>query len=222
MCRLSGADCAPAVRVWVRETASKAARRLGSTQQNASDLASAQSIGAWRSRTNADDRLSRAPLGRIEGGDGIVEARDLADIRPQPSVPHPLDNLTQLGTIGLDDEIDRQAVDGPCLARSDDGHQRSAGADETRGSLSDVAADEIEHQVDAADVFQSVVVEIDELTRAEVERLLPVGCAPGADHVGAGFACELRHHGPDCAGGAVREHALSGLQTAELEQSLPC
>jgi len=49
------------------------------------------------SRTNADDRLPIDPLGRVEGSDGIVEGRDLADVRPQPSVPHPLDNLTQLG-----------------------------------------------------------------------------------------------------------------------------
>ena len=60
--------------------------------------------------TNADDRLPRAPLGRVEGGDGIVEGRDVADVRPQPSVPHPLHDLTQLATIGLDNEVDRQAA----------------------------------------------------------------------------------------------------------------
>src|SRR6201993_1264260 len=52
------------------------------------------------SPTNADDRLPRAPLGRVEGGDSLVEGRDVADVRPQSSVPHPLDDLTQLGTIG--------------------------------------------------------------------------------------------------------------------------
>src|SRR5690349_19699262 len=31
-----------------------------------------ESIGACRSRTNADDRLPRASLGRVESGDGIV------------------------------------------------------------------------------------------------------------------------------------------------------
>ena len=36
-------------------------------------------------------------------------------------------NLTQLGTIGLDDEVDRQAVSGPRLRRSDHGHQCSSG-----------------------------------------------------------------------------------------------
>src|SRR5262245_6777027 len=87
-------------------------------------------IGTCRSRTNADDRLTRAALGRVEGGDGIVEGRDVADVRPQSSVPHPLDDLTQLGTIGLDNEVDRQAVGGPCLARPDDGHERSSGSNQ--------------------------------------------------------------------------------------------
>ena len=69
-------------------------------------------MGACRSPANADDRLSADPPGRIEGGDGIVEGRDGADVRPQPSVPHPPDDLTQLGTIGLDNEVNRQAMDG--------------------------------------------------------------------------------------------------------------
>ena len=43
----------------------------------------------------------------MQGGVGIVEGRDGADVRPQPSVPHPLHDLTQLGTIGLDNEVDR-------------------------------------------------------------------------------------------------------------------
>src|SRR4029453_1518939 len=41
------------------------------------------------SRTNADDRLPVDPLGRVEGGDGIVEGRDGADVRPQPTVTPP-------------------------------------------------------------------------------------------------------------------------------------
>jgi len=35
-----------------------------------------------------------------------------------------------LGTIGLDNEVDRQAVGGPRLCRSDDGHQRSSGSNQ--------------------------------------------------------------------------------------------
>src|SRR5215467_4991067 len=64
------------------------------------------SMGACRSRTNADDRLPLDPLGRVEGGGGIVEGRDVADVRLQSSVSRPLDDLTQLGTIGLDNEVD--------------------------------------------------------------------------------------------------------------------
>src|SRR5262245_46393242 len=106
--------------------------------------------------TNADDRLSCDPVGRVEGRDRLVEGRDVADVRPQSSVPHPLDNLTQLGTIGLDNEVDGQAVNGPRVRRSDDGHHCSSCPDQTRGPLPDVAADDIEYQVDAADVLEGV------------------------------------------------------------------
>src|SRR6187549_3609019 len=143
------------------------------------------------SRTNADDRLPLEPRGRVECGDGVVEGRDGSDVRPQSSVPHSLDDLTQLGTIGLDNEVDREAVDGPRLGRPDDGHQRSSGANQACGPLLDVAADDIEHQIDAADVFQRVVVEVDELLRVEVERLLTVGSASGTDDVAADLTCEL-------------------------------
>jgi hypothetical protein len=177
-------------------------------------------INAGRSRTYANDRLPRASHGRVEGGDGVVEGRDGADVRPQPAVPHPLDDLTQLGAIGLDNEVDRQAVDRPRLGRSDDGNQRSARSNEARGSLPDIAADEIEHQIDSADVFEDVVVEVDKLLRAEVERLLTVGSASGADDVCAGLSGKLRHYRPDCAGRAVREDALPRLKAAVLEQSL--
>src|SRR3954463_9510978 len=143
------------------------------------------STGACRSRTNADDRLPRASLGRIEGGDGIVEGCDVADVRPQSSVPHPLDDLTQLGTIGLDNEVDSQSVDGPRLGRPDNRHQYSSGSNLACGPLPDVAADDIEHQIDSTDVFQGVVLEIDKLLRTEVERFLAVGGTSGADDVGA-------------------------------------
>ena len=149
-------------------------------------------MGACRSRTNADDRLPADPFGRIESGDGIVEGRDVADVRPQSSVPRPLDDLTQLGTIGHENKVDRQAVGGPRLGRAGDGHQRSSGSDQACGPLRDVAADDIEHQIDADGVFQRVVVEVDELLRAEVERLLTVGSASGADDVAAGNGARLR------------------------------
>ena len=91
-------------------------------------------------RTNADDRLPRDPLGRVESGDGIVEGRYFADVRPQPSVTHPPDDLTQLGAIGHDNEVDRQAVGEPCLGRPGDRHQRSSGSNQACGPLRDFAA----------------------------------------------------------------------------------
>src|SRR5438034_7662788 len=100
-------------------------------------------------------------------------------------------------------EVDREAVGGPRLGRPDDGHQGSSGSNQACGSLPDVAADGIENQIDSADVFEDVVLEVDELLRAEVERLLTVGSASGADDVGAELTCELRDHPPDCAGCAV-------------------
>src|SRR5262245_57122878 len=118
---------------------------------------------------NADDRLALDPLGRVEGGDGVIEGRDVADVRPHSPVTRPPDKLTPLGAIGYDDEVDSQAVSGPCLGRAGDGHQRSSGANQACGPLRDVAAEDIENQIDSADIFQGVVIEGDELLRAEVE-----------------------------------------------------
>src|SRR6478672_9827570 len=146
-------------------------------------------MGACRSRMNADDRLPLASLGPVEGGDGVVEGRDVADVRPQSSVPYPPDELTQLGAIGYDDEVDRQAARGSRLGRAGDGHQRSSGANQGRRPLRDVAADDIENQIDCADVFQGFVIEVDELLCAEVESHLTAGRAPGADNVRASLTC---------------------------------
>src|SRR5262249_50196548 len=111
-------------------------------------------------RANADDRLPVDALGPVESGDGIVEGRDVADVRPQSSVAHPLDDLLQLGAIGLHDEVDGQSAGGPCLGRAGDRHQCSSGSDQACGSLADVAAENIEHQVYCADVFQGVGLEV--------------------------------------------------------------
>src|SRR6266487_6515620 len=173
-------------------------------------------MGARRSRTNADDCLPVDPFGRIEGGDGVVEGRDVADVRPQPSIAHPLDDLTQLGAIGQDNKVNRQAVGGPRLGRPGDGHQCSSGSNQACGPHPDVAADDIENQIDSADVCKDVVLEVDELVCAEVERLLTVGSASGADDIGTELTCELRHHRPDCACRAVREDALPRLKVAVL------
>src|SRR4051795_2838332 len=70
-----------------------------------SDLRSnASSAAGWRAitaatagmsvrpDTNADNRLALDSLGRVERGDGVVEGRDVADVRPQPTIPDPLDD----------------------------------------------------------------------------------------------------------------------------------
>ena len=75
-------------------------------------------LNTW---SNADDRLALASLGRVERGDGVVEGRDVANVRPQSSFPYPLDELTQLGAIGYDDEVDSQAAKGPRLGRAGNG-----------------------------------------------------------------------------------------------------
>src|SRR5258708_12872153 len=123
--------------------------------------------------------------------------------------------------MGMDKEADRQAGGGPRLGRPDDGHQCSSGSNQTCGPLLDVAADDIEHQIDAADVFQRVVVEVDELLRAEVERLLTVGSASGADDIPAGLTCELRHHPPTYPAPPVPEPPLPRLTPALPDQPLP-
>src|SRR5246127_2668948 len=170
---------------------------------------------------NADDRLSLDPLGRVEGGNRTVEGSHVADVCPQPTDPDSLDELTQLGAIGYDDEVDSQAARGPRLGRAGDGHQRSSGANRARRPLRDVAAEDIENQVDPADIFQGVVIEVYELLCAEVESRLTAGSAPGADDVRAGLTCELGCHRTDYAGRAVYEDALPRLKAAVLEQALP-
>src|SRR5438874_10566810 len=141
--------------------------------------------GRWAilgsSRMNADDRLSLDPLSPVEGGNGIVEGSQIADVCPQPTIPEALDELTQLGAIRYDDEVDSQAASGPRLRRAGNGHQRPSDANHARRTLRDVAAKDIENQIDFADVFQGVVIKIDELLRAEVERRLTAASAPGAD-----------------------------------------
>src|SRR3954467_13358786 len=170
---------------------------------------------------NADDRLSLDPLGRVEGGNRIVEGSHVADVCPQPTNPDPLYELTQLGAIGYDDEVDSQAARGPRLGRAGDGHQRSSGANQACRPLPDVAADDIENQIDFGDIFQGVVIEVYELLCAEVESLLTAGSVPCADDVRAGLTCELGRHRTDYAGRAVHEDALPRTKAAVLEQPLP-
>src|SRR5947207_11770805 len=170
---------------------------------------------------NADDRLSLDPLGPVEGGNRIVEGSRVANVCPQPTNPKPLDELTHLGAIGYDDEVDSQAPRGPRLGRAGDGHQRSSDANHARRPLRDVAAEDIENQIDPADIFQGVVIEVDELLCAEVESRLTAASAPRADDVRAGLTCELARHRTDHAGRTVHEDPLPSVKAAVLEQPLP-
>src|SRR6187431_853981 len=55
-------------------------------------------------------------------------------------------------------ESTTKSIARPSAGRAaDDGHQCPSGPDQTRGPLPDVAADDIENEVDAADVLQTVV-----------------------------------------------------------------
>src|SRR5262249_50287411 len=125
------------------------------------------------------------------------------------------------GAIGYDDEVNSQAASGPRLGQAGDGYQSSSGANHARRPLRDVAAEDIENQIDPADIFQGVVIEVEELLRAEVESRLPATSAPGADDVRAGLTCELGRHRTDYAGRTVHEDALTRTKTAVLEQPLP-
>src|ERR1700722_15097984 len=102
---------------------------------------------------NTDDGLSLDPLGPVEGGNRIVEGSHVADVCPQPTNPDPLNDLTQLGAIGYDDEVNGQAAGRTRLGRAADGHQRSSGANHPRRPLCDVAAKDIENQIDLANIF---------------------------------------------------------------------
>src|SRR3954468_23012918 len=190
--------------------------RLTAAQEGAGRLTVPGSL-----RTNADDRLPLDAPGWVERGGCIVEGRDLADVCPQPPVAHPLDELTELCAIGLDDKIDRQAVDRPCLRRAGDRDQHSPGPDQARGPPADVSADDVEHEIDSADVRQRVVVEVDEFMRAEVERCLPVSRTSSADDMGARISGQLCRHRSDTTCRAVHEHALPHVEAAVHEKPLP-
>lgn len=126
---------------------------------------------------NADDRLSRTPPSREERFHGVVESGHVADVRPEPALSHPPGDLGQLSGVGLDHEVDS------LFECPGDAHQGAPGADQLGGSLLDVATDDIEDQVDPADVLEGVMLEIDELVGTEIKRLLAVGRPSGTDHV---------------------------------------
>src|ERR1700758_1317430 len=158
---------------------------------------------------------------RLKAATASSRAATLPMLCPQPTNPDPLDEFTQLGAIWYDDEVDSQAARGPRLGRAGDGHQHSSGANHARRPLRDVAAEDIENQIDFADVFQGVVIEVDELLCAEVESRLTTASAPGANDARASLTRELAPHRTASAGRTVHEYALPRVKAAVLEQPLP-
>ena len=74
-----------------KETVRKTAlsQKQKSDDDRSDQLIVVRGMSAWKwravignSRTNADDRLPGTSLGRVESGDGVIEARDVADVCP--------------------------------------------------------------------------------------------------------------------------------------------
>ena len=128
-----------------------------------------------------------------------------------------LDYLASLGAIGLDDEVDRQPVRERFLDRPDDGHQRPSSPNQARGPLADVAADQIEHQIDLADIFQPFVLEVDVFLCTEVERLLAVGARPVPMTCAPANLASCVTIDPDRACRSVRDDALPRSKVAVIE-----
>ena len=64
---------------------------------------------------NADDRVPVDPLGRVEGGNRIVEGSHVADVRPQPTIPDPLDELDERYRIARDHPVQRRTLSSFCV-----------------------------------------------------------------------------------------------------------
>jgi hypothetical protein len=94
-----------------------------------------------------------------------------------------------LGAIGFHDEVNSPAASGPSLGRAGDGHQGSSGANHARRPLPHFAADDIENQIDFADAFQGVVIEVEELLFVKVESRLTGASAPRADDGSDALCC---------------------------------
>lgn len=82
--------------------------------------------------------------------------------------------------------VDRQSVGGrACGGPTTDTACLRLGS--ACGPLLNVATDDIKSQIDPADVFQRLVLKVDEVLRTVVEHRLAVSGASGANNVGAGL-----------------------------------
>ena len=132
-----------------------------------------------------------------------------------------MNDLAELCTIGFHDEVNCPAIDGSRFNRPNYGNERTSGSYQTCGALLDLAADHVKHEIDAPDFLERIICQIDELVRAKLQRLLPVGGTSGGNDVGSELARKLRRDRTDRTGGAMNKDALACLEAAMLRQSLP-
>lgn len=128
------------------------------------EFSSVISLGsmACRSRAYADDGLSLASQGPVQVGEGIIEGQGGADVRPHSTVPHPL--TISVGWARSDSTTNSTAK--PLAGRASAGPAmvtKCLRCDSGLQSASGVASEDVENQIGRADVFQGVVLEVNEL-----------------------------------------------------------
>ena len=104
----------------------------------------------------------------------------------QPPVPQPEFEGGEAGATRFDDEEDRPRAFGPHPRGFGDGDEGTARTHQLCRAIEDLAADHIEHHVDLADVFQPILLQIQEGVGPEAEhrvflcavRPLPITRAP--------------------------------------------
>ena len=105
--------------------------------------------------------------------------------------------------------------------RAVDRHERAAGSDQGGRAIADLATEDVEHEINLADVLEAVVFQIDEAIDADLSSCCSLRRAAGADHVRAGRPRELDGQRADTARRAVDEHGLTGAQLPVFEETLP-
>ena len=142
----------------------------------------------------------------------VIQADNVADVCPKPPISGTLHDLSELSAICLDNKVDHLYTGRRSPEWSRYAHKGASGPDQACGTLRNIAAEYIEHQVDLADVFQLIVFEVDELMSAGIKRGLTVRGPSSAYHISSRLTPELACHRTDYARRAVDEDALSRLE----------
>src|SRR5450631_66120 len=125
--------------------------------------------------SDPDDRLAGgAPLGG-ERSRRFGERPYGPDDRLEPSVPQPLGEVCQPGTVSFDDKEDSAPILGLDRRHPDGGDERTAGAHQRSRAIEYVASDHFEHHVNLAGVFQLVGLEVQEGVHSQAEGCVAVG-----------------------------------------------